>query len=120
MEVLRLRATDEQRVERKFCTTMENLIQIGNEFGLKGKELLDFVKDQLEAERPKVDEERQEGQREREIKKLVSEERERQRQREIEEKEREREAQAREKEAMRKHEREMRESELQQTANTRW
>ena len=92
---------------------MEKWIELGKEFGLKEKELLDFVKDQQEIERRKVDDERQERQRERDIKKLESEERERQQQRELEVKEREREAQAREKEAVRRHELEMKQLEVQ-------
>ena len=60
---------------------MEKWIELGKEFGLKEKELLDFVKDQQEIERRKVDDDRQERQRERDIKKLESEERERQQQR---------------------------------------
>ena len=56
---------------------MEKWIELGKEFGLKEKELLDFVKDQQEIERRKVDDDRQERQRERDIKKLESEERER-------------------------------------------
>jgi hypothetical protein len=52
----------------------------------------------------------------REIKKLESEEREQQQQREIEAKEREREGEARERKAMRKHGREMKQLEVQETA----
>ena len=73
----------------------------------------DFVKDQQEIERRKVDDDRQERQRERDIKKLESEERERQQQREPEVKEREREAQARAKEAVRRHDLEMKQLEVQ-------
>ena len=90
---------------------MEKWIELGKEFGLKEKELLDFVKDRQEIERHKVDNDRQE--RQRDIKKLESEERERQQQRELEVKEREREAQAREKEAMRRHELEMKQLKVQ-------
>ena len=92
---------------------MEKWIELGKEFGLKEKQLLDFVKDQQEIEWRKVEDERQERQRERDIKKLESEERERQQQRELEVKEREREAQAREKEAVRRHELEMKQLEVQ-------
>lgn len=84
---------------------------------MNGKDLQEFVKDQQDIERRKVDEERQERQRERDSKKLELEERERRHQREIEDKERERGAQARGKEAIRRHELELKQIEVQQASN---
>jgi hypothetical protein len=59
---------------------MESFISLGKEFGLEGKELMAFVKEQQEEERKRLDDERVERQREREAKKLEAEERERERQ----------------------------------------
>ena len=98
--------------------TMDKWVSTGKEFGLEGKDLLEFVKEQQEIERRRIDEEREERQRERESKKLEAEEGERQRQREVEEKQREREAEAREMEVRRRHEREMKELEVQQAVST--
>ena len=61
-------------------TNMESFISLGKEFGLEGKELMAFVKEQQEEERKRLDDERVERQREREAKKLEAEERERERQ----------------------------------------
>ena len=45
---------------------MEKLVTLGKEFGLKGIELLAFVKEQQEVEKPRLVEEREDRQRERE------------------------------------------------------
>lgn len=47
---------------------MEKFVTLGKEFGLEGKELLAFVKEQQDLEKQRLDEEGQERQRERENK----------------------------------------------------
>ncbi len=86
---------------------MESFISLGKEFGLEGKELMAFVKDQQQEERKRLDDERVERQREREAKKLEAEERERERQ-----------YRERELEAERKHQIAMKQLELEQSSTT--
>ena len=57
--------------------SMEKFVSLGKEFGLEGKELLAFVKEQQDVEKQRFDEEREERQRERESKKLEAQERDR-------------------------------------------
>ena len=96
---------------------MEKLVSLGKEFGLEGKELLAFVKEQQDVEKQRFDEEREERQRERESKKLEAQERDRIRVLELEAKEKELQMHEKEKEAQRRHEFAMKELELQ-GANT--
>ena len=91
---------------------MGKFVTLGKEFGLEGKELLAFVKEQEDLEKQRLDEERQ---RERENKKLETQERDRIWVLELEAKEKEMQMLAEEKEAHRRHELAMRELELQGT-----
>lgn len=92
---------------------MEKFVTLGKEFGLKGKVLLAFVKEQQDVEKQRFDEEREEKQRERESKKFKAQERNRIRVLELEAKGKELQMLEKEKEAQRRHELVMKELELQ-------
>ena len=89
------------------------LSSLGKEFGLEGKELLAFVKEQQDVEKQRFNEEREKRQREHESKKLEAQEGDRIRVLELEAKEKKLQIHEKEKEDERRHEFAMKELELQ-------